>query len=173
MTARRPYVEVDSGRILTRMTRRDPFGEIEELFERMDREFEKLGDSLDTPGGRTVPVDVIEDAEAVTVLADLPGFTADEISVELDDEALTVAATPADDAEPGDAGTTAVVADDPAGDGSQYHRRERRRGSASRRIPLPAAVEPDAATAAHDDGVLTVTLPKRSASDDGHRIDVE
>jgi HSP20 family protein len=154
------------------MTRRDPFGEIEELFERMDREFEKLGDSLDTPGGRTVPVDVIEDAEAVTVLADLPGFTADEISVELDDEALTVAATPAGDAETGDA--DAVVADEPAGDGPQYHRRERRRGSASRRIPLPAAVEPDAATAAHDDGVLTVTLPKRSASDDGgHRIDVE
>lgn len=154
------------------MSRRDPFGEIEELFERMDREFEKLGDSLDTPGGRTVPVDVIEDADAVTVLADLPGFTADEISVELDDEALTVAATPAGDAETGDA--DAVVADEPAADGPQYHRRERRRGSASRRIPLPAAVEPDAATAAHDDGVLTVTLPKRSASDDGgHRIDVE
>jgi len=163
------------------MTRRDPFTEIEDLLERMGQEFEDLGGTLDAPGPgvpgfpgpRDVAVDVIEDDESITVLADLPGFDADEIEVELHDDALSIAATrdEARDAE------VAVGADDgDADDGDadvQYHRRERRRRSVSRRIPIPEAVERDGTTASYDDGVLTVTLPKRSSSDAaGHSIDV-
>ncbi|RAW45276.1 Hsp20/alpha crystallin family protein [Halorubrum sp. 48-1-W] len=155
------------------MTRRDPFSDIEELFERMDRELEKLGTGLDVPGRSDVDVDVIEGDEELTVLVDLPGFDDDEISVELRDETLTVGATPggeessdADDVDDGNASE--------ADDGERYHLRERRHGSVSRRLPLPVAVEPSAASAGYDAGVLTVTLPKRSASgSDGHRIDVE
>ncbi|SMO39668.1 Hsp20/alpha crystallin family protein [Halorubrum cibi] len=151
------------------MTRRDPLREIEELFERMDRELEKIGSGLDVPTDSSVDVDVIDGEEAVTVLADLPGFDEEEISVELRDETLTVGATPSGDA--GDA-SSANDPDDPV-DGERYHLRERRHGSVSRRVPLPAAVEPDAASAAYDAGVLTVTLPKRSADGgSGHRIDV-
>ena len=158
------------------MTRRDPFTEIEDLLERMGQEFEDLGGTLDAPGPgvpgfpgpRDVAVDVIEDDESITVLADLPGFDADEIEVELHDDALSIAATrdEARDAE------VAVGADDGDAD-VQYHRRERRRRSVSRRIPIPEAVERDGTTASYDDGVLTVTLPKRSSSDAaGHSIDV-
>lgn len=164
------------------MTRRDPFSDIEELFERMDRELEKLGTGLDVPGRSDVDVDVIEGDEELTVLVDLPGFDDDEISVELRDETLTVGATPGGEESP-DAGDVADMDDAgdvddgnaiDAGDGERYHLRERRHGSVSRRIPLPAAVEPSAASAGYDAGVLTVTLPKRSASgSDGHRIDVE
>ncbi|WP_281194650.1 Hsp20/alpha crystallin family protein [Halorubrum sp. F4] len=145
------------------MTRRDPFSDIEELFERMDRELGKLGAGLDVPASSNVSVDLIETDEELTVLADLPGFDDDEISVELRDETLTVAATP----------SGAEEDDVDEADDDRYHLRERRHGAISRRIPLPAAVEPDAATAAYDAGVLTVTLPKRSASEEsGHRIDV-
>jgi len=42
----------------------------------------------------------------------------------------------------------------------------------SRRIPIPEPVDRDGATASYDDGVLTVTLPKRSSDDAGHNIDV-
>ncbi|GAA0520973.1 HSP20 family protein [Halorubrum aquaticum] len=151
------------------MTRRDPLRDIEELFERMDRELEKLGTGLDAPSDSSVAVDVIEDDEAVTVLADLPGFDGDEISVELRDETLTVGATPSGEGGEGDIDVDA----DADADDVRYHRRERRRGAASRRVPIPVAVEPDAASAEYDAGVLTVTLPKRSAADeDGHRIDV-
>ncbi|WP_435095476.1 Hsp20/alpha crystallin family protein [Halorubrum sp. N11] len=177
------------------MTRRDPFTEIEDLLERMGREFEELGGTLDTPGSgapgfpgaRDIDVDVLEDDETITVLADLPGFDADEIEVELNDDALSIAATHEEtrDVEVGvDEDDTSADEDaesSDADDGSEteddadvrYHRHERRHRAVSRRIPLPDPVERDGTTASYDDGVLTVTLPKRSSSGGaGHSIDV-
>ncbi|WP_123619721.1 Hsp20/alpha crystallin family protein [Halorubrum sp. CSM-61] len=165
------------------MTRRDPFTEIEDLIERMGREFEELGGTLDAPGpgvpgypaGRDVAVDVIEDDEEITVRADLPGFDTDEIEVELHDDALSIAATREEtrDAE-ATVGESDATEGDAASDGDvRYHRRERRRRAVSRRISLPEPVDRDGTTASYDDGVLTVTLPKRSPSDSaGHSIDV-
>jgi HSP20 family protein len=179
------------------MTRRDPFTEIEDLLERMGREFEELGGTLDAPGPgvpgfpdtREIAVDVTEDDESITVLADLPGFDADEIEVELHDETLSITAThdetrdtevtvDEDDAIEGDAAEGADTGGDDSSetggdDDVRYHRRERHRRAVSRRIPIPEPVERGGATASYDDGVLTVTLPKRSSSDDaGHNIDV-
>ncbi|EMA65175.1 heat shock protein Hsp20 [Halorubrum aidingense JCM 13560] len=178
------------------MTRRDPFTEIETLLERMGREFEALGSTLDTPelpGTRDLAVDVFEDDETVTVVADLPGFDEDEIEVELRDDALLIAATHEtesevsigedtdegadadgefDDTEDDADAATDDAASDPDGD-VRYHRRERRTRAVSRRVPIPASVERDGASASYDVGVLTVTLPKRSATDaTGHSIDV-
>lgn len=156
------------------MTRRDPFGEIEELLERMGREFEELGGTLDTPGGpqftgaRDVAVDVIEDDESVTVLADLPGFDDEDIEVELREDALSIAATREEERD-----VEVADGDDDAHDSDvRYHRRERRSRSVSRRIPLAEPVERDGATASYENGVLTVTLPKRSGDGGGHSIDV-
>ncbi|WP_434522914.1 Hsp20/alpha crystallin family protein [Halorubrum sp. AS12] len=174
------------------MTRRDPFDEIEDLLERMGREFEELGGTLEGtgpevprfPGARDVDVDVIEDDESITVVADLPGFDADDVDVELRDDALVIAgsreeSTDFDLAGEGDAeredaeGADANDGDSETDDGVRYHRRERRLRSVSRRVPIPQPVEADAATASFDAGVLTVTLPKRSPDDDrGHTIDV-
>jgi len=160
------------------MTRRDPFGEIEELLERMGREFEELGGTLDTPGGpqftgaREVAVDVIEDDESITVLADLPGFEDENIEVELQEDSLSIAATREEerDVEVADAD---VDDDDAVDPDVRYHRRERRSRSVSRRIPLAEPVERDGATASYENGVLTVTLPKQSGDGGGHSIDVE
>jgi HSP20 family protein len=155
------------------MTRRDPFNEIEELLERMGREFEELGGTLGAPdapalpGARDVAVDVVEDDESITVLADLPGFEDEDIDVELREESLSITATREEehDVEVGD--------DDDADDTDvRYHRRERRSRSVSRRIPLAEPVESDGATASYENGVLTVTLPKRSGTGGGHSIDV-
>lgn len=152
------------------MPRRDPFREIEELFERMGREFEELGGTLETPMSADVAVDVAEDDEEIRVTADLPGYDREEIDVELHDEALTIAAT-REDASETDA--DADGADDEEDD-VRYHVRERRTRAVSRRIPLPDPVKPDGATASYTNGVLTVTLPKRSATDaSGHRIDID
>ncbi|ELZ59138.1 MULTISPECIES: Hsp20/alpha crystallin family protein [Halorubrum] len=166
------------------MTRRDPFDEIEELLERMGREFEELGGTLEgtapevprLPGARDVDVDVIEDDESIVVVADLPGFDADDVDVELRDDALVIAGSREES-------TEFAVADDGEADGAddadetddgvRYHRRERRLRSVSRRVPIPRPIEADAATASFDAGVLTVTLPKRSPDDErGHTIDV-
>ena len=171
------------------MTRRDPFDEIEDLLERMGREFEELGGTLEGtgpevprfPGARDVAVDVIEDDEAITVVADLPGFDAADVDVELRDDALVIAGSREEAAELDLADTGDAEAETDEGDGDaeagdddvRYHRRERRFRSVSRRVPIPEPVEADAATASFDAGVLTVTLPKRSSDDDrGHTIDV-
>lgn len=168
------------------MTRRDPFDDIESLLERMGREFEELGGTLDgpnpqlppIPGTRDIPVDVVETDESISVVADLPGFDAADIGVELRDGALVITAD-REDAGDADGATVVSEANDDAGeandeaDGVRYHRRERHTGSASRRVPLPEPVERGAATAAYDAGVLTVTLPKRSPADGGHTIEIE
>ena len=168
------------------MTRRDPFDDIESLLERMGREFEELGGTLDgpspqlppIPGTRDIPVDVVETDESISVVADLPGFDAADIGVELRDGALVITAD-REDAGDADGATVVSEASDDAGeasdetDGVRHHRRERHTGSASRRVPLPEPVERGAATAAYDAGVLTVTLPKRSPADGGHTIEIE
>ena len=163
------------------MTRRDPFDEIEDLLERMGREFEELGGTLEGtgpevprfPGARDVDVDVIEDDESITVVADLPGFDADDVDVELRDDALVIAGSREESIESPEAGGDDHDGNGNDGDGARYHRRERRLRSVSRRVPIPEPVKADAATAAFDAGVLTVTLPKRSPDDDrGHTIDV-
>lgn len=147
-----------------RMPRRDPFNEIEELIERMGREFEDLGGGIEAGmGGSGLNVDVAEDDETITVTADLPGYDRDDIEVSIQDQVLTLAAEQTDSHE-----TETDEAD------VHYHRRERRSRSVSRRIRLPARVIEDDATATYKNGVLQVTLPKESASDaDGHNIDIE
>ena len=171
------------------MTRRDPFDEIEDLLERMGREFEELGGTLEGggpevprfPGARDVDVDVIEDDESITVVADLPGFDAADVDVELRDDALVIAGSREESTEFDLADEDGTETETDEGDGDaettdddvRYHRRERRLRSVSRRVPIPEPVEADAATASFDAGVLTVTLPKRSPDDDrGHTIDV-
>ena len=176
------------------MTRRDPLTEIENLFERMGREFEELSGTLDgsrvpdtpsLPGIHDLAVDVIEDDESITVIADLPGFDDDDIEVELHDDALSIAATREaettvsigdDEHEPAtDRGDDDTPHDDDTSDETdvRYHRRERRIRSVSRRVAIPAPVERDGASASYDAGVLTVTLPKRSETNlSGHSIDV-
>ena len=178
------------------MNRRDPFTDVEELVERVDQELGKIGASFELPGGRRMPVDVVDGPDAVTVAADLPGYEEESITVEFDDDVLTITATPAnDDASIGDPETAEAPHDDgeathddgeathddgeathdgesPSGDERTYQIRERRRGSVSRRVPVGTTVDAAGATAAYDAGVLTVTLPKRSAADT-HQIDVE
>lgn len=171
------------------MSRRDPFSEIEELLERVGQEFEELGGTLDTPdaprlpGARDVDVDVLEDDGTVTVHADLPGFDEDDIEVELHDDALTIAATREEESEVETVSGGGAGAETDEGDAEgaepdaepdvRYHRRERRTRAVSRRVPVPAPVERDGATASYEDGVLTVTLPKRSGTESGgHSIDV-
>ena len=192
------------------MNRRDPFTDVEELVERVDQELGKIGASFELPGGRRVPVDVIDGPDAVTVAADLPGYEEESITVEFDAGVLTIAATPVEDAasigEPeaaeanhdnaeaphdnaeaphdndeathddagADHGDDEATHDgeSPSTDERTYQIRERRRGDVSRRVPVGATVDAGRATATYDAGVLTVTLPKRSAVDT-HRIDVE
>lgn len=146
------------------MTDRNPFREIDELFERMNRELDELGRQFDpTPSGRGVRVDVAERDDELVVTADLPGFEKDDIEVEVYEDTLTIEA---------DRGEASEERSGEGGDEPRYHRRERRRTSVSRRLRLPAEVDEDGATATYTNGVLTVTLRKLTPDDGGHEIEV-
>lgn len=124
------------------MSRRDdPFAELEELFDQVT-DF-----GPDVSG--TVPVDVVDDDEAVVVVVDLPGRDPEDVQVRLeDDRHLTVEAPPRADEFEG-----------------QYVRRGRPRDEVSRSVTLPAAVDESETTASYDQGVLAVRLGKPGAGE--------
>jgi len=133
------------------MSNRDPFDELE-------RAFDLLGDQFGVDVG-SVPTDVVDAGDAFHVVMDLPGYTGDDIDVQLvEARQLSVSASRSDDHEYADS------------DG-RFVQRERRTESVSRSVALPEAVDDDA-TASFDNGVLTVHLPKRSADDEGTDIPV-
>jgi len=118
------------------MSRNDPFGEIERLFDQF---------GLDLEGGG-VAVDVFDAGDAVEVTADLPGYETDDIDVQLQDgRRLTI---------------TAEAKSESEREEGRYVTRERRRQSTSRTVRLPEAVDESGTEATYTNGVLTVRLPK-------------
>ncbi|WKB37044.1 Hsp20/alpha crystallin family protein [Terrilactibacillus sp. S3-3] len=91
--------------------------------------------------------DVQEKGNAYIVKVDLPGVTKENIHLDYDQGLLTVSATRQQET------------NENAEDGS-FIRKERATGSYSRRFALDG-VDEEQITATFNDGVLTVTLPKR------------
>jgi HSP20 family protein len=121
----------------------------------VDRLFETaLTGFAGAPYDRPFPVDLYEDKENTYIRAELPGVNRDDISVELADGSLTVTAArkPKNPA----AGSNGAPQ---AGAGPA----EEKAYSLSRSVYVPEAVQADKVTAAYENGVLTVTLPKAEA----------
>jgi HSP20 family protein len=122
------------------MSDRDPFNEIERVFDLMSG----------TSGGavESIPVDIVDEGDSYLVVADLPGFEREHIDVKLTDETtLYLGATRADE-----------TAEHAAG----YVKRERTSQSVDRTVALPERVDDEGSSASYDAGVLRVTLPKKS-----------
>lgn len=136
--------------------RRNPFDEVERMLDRLSDQLEGEFGEVGTRSS-TVPVDVAERGDEYVVTADLPGFDADDIDVELDEDTLSIEAERETERET---------------ETEQYHRRERRREAVRRSVRLPGAVDDERVSASHSNGVLTVRLPKASG-DGGRRIEIE
>jgi HSP20 family protein len=145
------------------MSRRNPFDEIERMFERMNRQFSELSEGSQLPattgGPQAVSMDVAEQDEEYVVTADLPGYEKGDIDLSISDRTLRV-------------GVDREESSDESDEDGTYIRRERRRQSVSRTITLPEEVEEDESSAAYNNGVLTVTLPKRDRSSGSRSIDI-
>ncbi|WP_435365498.1 Hsp20/alpha crystallin family protein [Haloarchaeobius sp. DYHT-AS-18] len=134
--------------------RRNPFDEIEEMFDRMGRQFEQTGM---TPL-ETVPIDMQDHGDEYEVIADLPGFDSDDIDLTFSEGTLHLDASREEETEE-------------EGEGHYIHRE--RRESVSRSVRIPEAVDEDAITASYNNGALTIRLPKEEAAEDeGHTIDI-
>jgi HSP20 family protein len=117
------------------------------LRQMMDRVFDEsftrqLGHSEDW---NMPSIDMYQTEKELVVKAVLPGMKAEDIQISVTGDVLTLR---------GEAKQEQEVKE------ATYHLRERRFGSFSRSLPLPAAVITDQAHAEFENGILTLILPK-------------
>lgn len=124
------------------MTAWRPFSDFGELRQRVEEMFHEAGVGGD--GAWTPSVDVLRRNGDVILRADLPGITPAEVKVTVEDDVLTVSGEHTEESE------------EEQGD---YMRRERRFGSFSRSMTLPAGVKAEDIRSTTKDGVLEVTIP--------------
>lgn len=121
------------------------------------REFDALTDRLglafDTPFTLSGSlrewqpvVSVEESADELVLVAELPGMTATDIDLEIEDNVLTLR------------GEKEEVREE--GEETRYHIQERRYGRFSRQFTLPRTVSSEGITAEFEDGLLRVRMPK-------------
>lgn len=113
-----------------------------DTFDNFARDFFRKSNA-DLPAFRT---DIRDAGDSFLLEADLPGFNKEDISLDLKDGILTISAVHQDSSEEKD-------------DKGSYIRRERRYGSFSRTFDV-TGIDESAITAAYNNGILELTLPK-------------
>jgi HSP20 family protein len=136
---------------------REPFRDLASFHTEMNRVFGGLleGDGR-TNQSWSPSVDVWENENELVYAFDLPGIDRDKISVELEDNSLTVTAERERSEETGD---------------DRFYRFERRFGTFTRTIALPQGVSEDSIKADYKDGVLDVRVAKPEQPKP-HRIEI-
>jgi len=124
------------------LTRWDPFSEFAELRTRFDRVFDELAHGPEHAW--TPAIDVVRDDANLVLRADIPGIKPEEVTIEVEDDILTVSGEHEERKEEKD---------------KHYLRRERRYGSFRRSMALPPGVDPTKIEAKTRDGVIEVTIP--------------
>ena len=95
--------------------------------------------------GFTPAVDMYEDKNNIVIETQLGGIDPDKVDISIENNVLSIK---------GESEKKSEV------DEKNYYRKEIRRGSFYRSIPLPTKVDGDRATAVNEDGVLRITVPK-------------
>ncbi len=103
------------------------------------------GDALPTPA--QIKVDIKESEQAYSVQAEIPGVAKEDIHVSVDGNTVTLRAE--------------VKQHDSQNKDQKFLRSERYYGSVSRSFQLPVDIDQSAAKAKYDNGVLTLSLPKK------------
>ncbi len=120
----------------------------------MLREFDRaLGRAIEdapTFAGDTFAVDVYEQDDTLVVEAELPGYSRDQVSVNVEQGVLTIEANRSEKSESTDGDKAS----------KRRHLRERTQ-QVTRRFSLPSAYDTTNVDATLADGVLTLRLPKR------------
>jgi HSP20 family protein len=137
---------------MTVLTRFEPFRELSTLQDRINRAFrdsyrEGRQDESLTSSSFAPAVDVYEDEHNVTLKIEVPGVDEKDISVNLENNTLTVH------------GERKIEKEEKE---ENYRRVERQYGSFTRTFTLPTTVDSEKVSATYDKGVLKVTLPKKA-----------
>ena len=125
-------------RTIRHMTNFDPFRELDN----MERSFFVNGSVVSA-----FRTDVSDTGDAFKLEAELPGFSKDDIKIDIENDCLTISAERKFDDEDKK---------------KNFVKRERFYGSYSRSFDV-TGIDTDAIEASYNDGVLTLTMPKKKA----------
>ncbi len=136
----------------------EPLRDLATLRDELDRMFRTMGWGGEAvpAGGWSPELDIEETDDAYVLHVELPGVKPDDIEIGLEEDLLTIEGT-------------RDFYDEREAEG--FRRIERRFGSFHRAVRLPAQVDADEVRADHEDGMLTVTVPKAPQARP-HRIEV-
>ena len=131
------------------IVRWEPLRELSSLQNEMNRLFNTAFDAPGTGNGGarrwTPAMDLVETDDHFVLRADLPGMQESDVTIELEDNLLTVAGERKAEHESKQEG---------------FYRLERAFGTFSRSLTLPQGIDPEAVTAGFENGVLEVRVPK-------------
>ena len=123
-----------------------PFNELRQAHNRLWRSVDIARVNGENGTSRwAVPLDVIQDGDNIVVRASMPGVKADDISVTIENEVLTIKGKTESEGE--------------VKDGS-YLMRERRSGTFHRALRLPDTIDVDNADTSYENGVVSIIFPK-------------
>jgi HSP20 family protein len=132
---------------MSSLVRLDPFRDLCTFRSAMDRLYDETigqsGTALAAFG--SLAIDLYQTSDDVVVKASLPGVSAKDLNISVTGDVLTLRGEAQEEKET---------------EGAQYHIKERRYGSFTRSIALPAAVVADKADAQFENGILSLKLPK-------------
>ena len=143
---------------MTTLTRfvpfRSPLADVAVLQNRLNSIFNDFArpegeqDSL-AMGSFIPPVDVYEDAQQLVLKLEVAGIKQEDLDVRVENQTLTVKGERKFEKEEKE---------------ENFHRIERRYGSFTRSFTLPQTVDVAAPKATYENGVLTISLPKKEAA---------
>ncbi|AOK63581.1 Hsp20/alpha crystallin family protein [Burkholderia ubonensis] len=134
---------------MSNLTRYDPFSmePVSDLFQGLFRPLRGLT-TTDEPDLASMKIDVTESDAAYSVKAELPGVAKEDIDVQVTGRTVSINAK--------------VERSKEQKEGERVIRRERYSGAISRSFSLADEIDEANATAAYQDGILSLTLPKKA-----------
>ena len=140
---------------MTLLTRWDPFRELSNAQDRMNRMQRFFRESYNPEGpeealttaGFAPPVDIYEDEHNITLKIEVPGIDENDIDVRIENNTLTVH------------GERKIEKEEKE---ENFRLVERRYGSFTRSFTLPNSVDPGQVNAHYDKGVLKINLTKKA-----------
>jgi len=137
---------------MTQLTRRTPNRTLRDLQREVDSIFDQFfgrDEDDDTSAVWAPRTDLSETDDAFRIRLDVPGVTKDDITINLQNNTLTV---------------SGERTSERTEESEEYVRVERAFGNFHRTFTLPNAVDQQNVEAAYEDGVLTIDVPKTGES---------
>jgi HSP20 family protein len=139
----------------------NPFSMMRRMQEELSRAFSPSGTNSSSNGGSTLwipPIEVAQKDGNYVVSAELPGLSDEDVTVEIDDEAIVIRGERQFEHTETQGGIT---------------RTERRYGEFYRAVPLPDGADTAKARAEFKDGVLQISVPVQETKSNVRQIPIQ